>query len=248
VIKRRPTEFNTFSIAARCQRTGMYGVAVSTAALAVGGFVPFACCGVGAIATQCCTNPYFGVRGLKMLAEGLSASEVLANLVQDDKGRDFRQVSVVDARGQAVSFTGAKATPWAGHCVGDGYAVAGNTLVGGETIRSMARAFEESAEESLPERLVRALEAGQAAGGDKRGKQSAALYVVHTEDYGWVDLRVDDHADPVAELRRLWNLHRETLLPFMEMFPTKADPVGVLEDEEWERIEREIAEKKKCCP
>ena len=106
----------------------------------------------------------------------------------------------------------------------------------------MARAFEESESEMLPERLVRTLEAGQAAGGDRRGKQSAALYVVHTEDYGLVDLRVDDHTDPVAELRRLWELHRRTLLPFMTMFPTKSNPLGVLDWSEWERVEQEIAQ------
>jgi uncharacterized Ntn-hydrolase superfamily protein len=189
------------------------------------------------------TNPYWGIQGLKLLSDGVPAEKVLSQVLQDDKGREWRQVSVVDSQGRSAAFTGANAPSWAGHLTGDGYAVAGNTLVGEETIRALAQAFEESESEMLPERLVRSLEAGQAAGGDRRGKQSAALYVVHTEEYGWVDLRVDDHIDPVAELRRLWELHRRTLLPFMTMFPTKSNPAGVYDWAEWERVLQEITQK-----
>lgn len=242
MTRRCAVVFNTFSVAAHCPCTGMFGVAVATAALAVGGFVPFARSGVGAVATQCCTNPYAGIRGLELLEDGMSADSALARVLQHDEGREWRQISIVDVSGQSAAFTGSQAPSWAGHLTGDGYAVAGNTLVGETTVRAMAHAFEESEGEMLPERLLCSLEAGQAAGGDRRGKQSSALYVVHTEAYGLVDLRVDDHADPIGELRRLWELHRRTLLPFMAMFPTRSRPAGVLDPREWQRVEREIAE------
>lgn len=219
---------STFSIAARCPRTGMLGVAVSTAVPGVGALCPFARANVGAIATQSFVNPYLGIDGLKLLAGGPPAREALDRLIADDPGRSVRQVGVVDASGRAAAYSGAECVPWFGHLVGDGYAVQGNMLVGEETLRALAASFASSAHEDLPERLVRALEAGQAAGGDKRGRQSAALLVVHEEEYPYIELRVDEHPDPVFELRRVFEVAKRQLLPFVTGLPTRRQPLGSL--------------------
>lgn len=201
----------TFSIVARCPRTGMLGVGTSSCALATGAAVPFAGAGVGAIATQSFVNPFLGIDGLKLLASGLSPTEALARLLPGDPGRDMRQLLMVDAQGRTAAHTGSRCIAWCGHLSEPGYAVGGNILVGQETIRAMAEAFEASSEEELSERLMRALEAGQAAGGDRRGRQSAGLLVVHREEYPHLDVRVDDHPDPVAELRRVFEVAKQEL-------------------------------------
>lgn len=219
----------TFSIAARCPETGMVGVAVSTALLCVGQLVPFARAGVGAVATQSFVNPYLGLRGLDYLAEGMDAAVARDRLAAEDEGRALRQFSVVDRHGNSAAYTGVDCVPWCGHREGDGYAVAGNMLVGEETIAAMAAAYEDAADQPFPERLVRALEAGQAAGGDRRGRQSAALKVCDTEDYPSVDIRVDDHAEPVAELRRIWGLYNQGFGDVLRMMPTKAQPAGLFD-------------------
>lgn len=224
-------QLNTFSIAARCPRTGMLGVAVSTAVPAVGGICSFIKEGVGAIATQSWVNPYLGIDGLKLLESGLSAEETLEKLLADDPGRDDRQIGIVDSKGRAASFTGASCVTWAGHIVGDGFAVQGNMLVGAETVSAMAEAARSSEAFDLPERLMLVLEAGQAAGGDKRGKQSAALKVYNREAYPWLDLRVDEHRNPVAELRRIFEIAKHQLLPFVKGMPTRQDPLAKLPGE-----------------
>lgn len=193
----------TFSITAYCPRTGDLGIAVSTAIPAVGAINPFARAHVGAIATQSWSNPYLGIDGLALLAAGLSPPHALDQLLRDDPNREERQLSIVDAQGRAVAFTGDQVEPWKGHIVGHGYAVAGNLLVGEGTILAMVEAFQD-ANGSLAERMLIALEAGQAAGGDKRGRVSSALLVVRDEEYPYIDLRVDDHPEPVAELRRIF--------------------------------------------
>jgi uncharacterized Ntn-hydrolase superfamily protein len=216
----------TFSIAARCPESGMFGVGVSTAVICVGALCPFPRAGVGAVATQSFVNPYIGLKGLDYLAQGMDAQSALERLAAEDEGHDVRQFTVVDSAGRSAAYSGKDCIGWFGHRTGDGYAVAGNMLVGEATIAEMARAFEASRGEHLAERLVRALEAGQAAGGDKRGRISAAVKVCHTEDYPLVDIRVDDSPQPVAELRRIWGLYLESLKPFMEMMPSKAHPAG----------------------
>lgn len=216
----------TFSIAARCPETGMVGVGVSTALLCVGQLCPFPRAGVGAIATQSFVNPYLGLHGLDYLEQGMDAAAVRDRLAQEDAGRTLRQFSVVDRNGHSAAYTGSDCVTWCGHRTGDGYAVAGNMLVGEETIVAMAGAYEANAAEPFAERLVRALEAGQAAGGDKRGRQSAALKVMDTEDYPIIDIRVDDHPDPVAELRRIWGLYHQGFSDVLRMMPTKAHPAG----------------------
>jgi uncharacterized Ntn-hydrolase superfamily protein len=224
-------EVNTFSVSARCSRTGMLGVAVSTAVPGVGGICPFVESGVGAISTQSWVNPYLGIDGLKLLRNGAAAEEALRRLLQDDPGRDVRQVGIVDNQGRSASWSGPACTSWFGHLTGPDYAIQGNMLVGEATIAAMAKAFTESVALSLPERLVAVLEAGQRAGGDKRGRQSAALLVYKTEGYPYLSLRVDEHAYPVAELRRVFEIARHQLLPFVDGMPSRLDPLGSLPKE-----------------
>lgn len=222
---------NTFSISARCSRTGMLGVAVSTAVPGVGGICPFVKEGVGAIATQSWVNPYLGIDGLKLLAKGLTAQDVLDRLIGEDPGRDDRQVGVVDASGRAAAYTGSGCVEWAGHVIGDGFSVQGNMLAGAATVERMADAVAGTSPLVLPERLMIALEAGQAAGGDKRGKQSAAIKVFHQEEYPWLDLRVDEHRHPVAELRRVFEVAKQQVVPFVVGMPSRANPLGSLPQE-----------------
>ena len=222
----RLIELNTFSISARCARTGMLGVAVSTAVPAVGGICSFVRPGVGAIATQSWVNPYLGIDGLKLLESGLSAEDTLDKLIAEDPGRDDRQLGIVDANGAAAGYTGTSCVDWAGHIVGEGFSVQGNMLISSATVERMAAATRESAALSLPERLMVVLEAGQAAGGDKRGKQSAALKVFNTEEFPWFDIRVDEHRNPVAELRRIFEIASKQLLPFTMGMPSRKDPIG----------------------
>ncbi len=224
-------QLNTFSIAARCPRTGMLGVAVSTAVPAVGGICSYIKEGVGAIATQSWVNPYLGIDGLKLLEQGLSAEETLTRLIADDPGRDDRQVGIVDAQGRVAAHTGANCVNYAGHVLGHGFTVQGNMLVGAETINAMAAAAKASEASDLTERLMLVLEAGQAAGGDKRGKQSAALKVFNREAYPWLDIRVDEHRNPVAELRRIFEIAKHQLLTFTKGMPTRANPLASLPSE-----------------
>jgi uncharacterized Ntn-hydrolase superfamily protein len=204
---------STYSIAACDLAAGQWGVAVQSKFLAVGSVVPWAAPGVGAIATQAWANPQYGPSGLELLIEGLAAQEVVARLTGDDEGRETRQLGVVDAHGRAASFTGAECNDWAGGRTGPCYAAQGNILVSGETVDALAETFAATTPLPLAERLLACLAAAQEAGGDSRGQQSSALLVVERGGgYGalsdtLVDLRVDDHEQPVAELARLHDLH-----------------------------------------
>ena len=203
----------TYSIAA-WDGERRWGVATQSKFLAVGSVVPWAAAEVGAIATQAYANPRYGPEGLELLRRGHSAEEVVERLTSADEGRAARQVGIVDAKGGSASFTGAECFDWAGGRTGDGYAAQGNILVSQATVDAIADAFEASAGTPLGERLLDALDAGQAAGGDKRGQQSAALIVVE-RDGGYaglsdvaIDVRIDDHARPLEELRRLYEAHQ----------------------------------------
>ena len=220
----------TFSIVGRCPRSGMLGVAVSTAVPAVGALCPHVKAEVGAVSTQSWVNPYLAIEALEFMEGGLSGPEALDRVMAADDGADLRQIGVVDAQGRSASWSGEGCTPWYGHITGADFAVQGNMLVGEATLTAMAEAFQGNAAQDLAERLLLALEAGNAAGGDKRGKQSAALRVHHTEDYPWLDLRVDEHAQPVAELRRVATIARLQLLPFVEGMPKRGQPAGGLPD------------------
>lgn len=221
-------QLNTFSISARCSRTGMLGVAVSTAVPGVGGICPFIKPGVGAISTQSWVNPYLGIDGLVLLEEGMSAADAMKKLTDDDPDRAVRQVGIVDAAGNSAAWTGEDCVPWAGHRTAEGVSVQGNMLTGPETVDAMFEAFAAAEALELPERLLVTLEAGQAAGGDKRGKQSAAVKVFHRELYPLVDLRVDEHRHPVAELRRVFEVARHQYMPFMKGLPKRDDAHGAL--------------------
>jgi uncharacterized Ntn-hydrolase superfamily protein len=201
---------STFSIVAADPATGEVGVAVQSKYFAVGNVVPWAKAGVGAVATQAAGIAGYGPHLLALLEEGLAPAEAIERALADDPARETRQLGVVTAAGEAASFTGAECNAWAGHETGPGFAVQGNILAGEEVVRGMARAFRETPGK-LAERLVAALEAGQAAGGDKRGQQSAAVLVERAGEGAGrrlgldrvCDLRVDDHEQPIAELRRL---------------------------------------------
>ena len=203
----------TFSIVAYDPTKDEWGVAVQSKFLAVGSAVPWARAGAGAVATQSWANTSYGPRGLTMMEEGMPAEEVIASLTKDDSDRALRQVGVVDAKGNAAAFTGEECYDWAGHVVGQHYACQGNILVGEDTVEAIARTFEEETQGALVERLLAALQAGQKAGGDRRGQQSAAILVVKEKGgYGgfndrYVDLRVDERPTPIDELARLLKLH-----------------------------------------
>jgi uncharacterized Ntn-hydrolase superfamily protein len=209
---------STFSIAAGDPETGDLGIAVQSKFLAVGAVVPWARAGVGAIATQAWANTSFGPEGLALMSAGSSAREAVDRLVGSDPDSGHRQVGAVDALGQAATFTGPECMPWAGGRTGLGYSCQGNILVGEATVAAMAETFERTPG-GLWDRLVAALEAGQAAGGDSRGQQSAALLVVRAgggyagRNDRFIDLRVDDHPAPIDELRRLLDLHKLYLFP-----------------------------------
>jgi uncharacterized Ntn-hydrolase superfamily protein len=203
----------TFSIAARSDDGTAWGVAVASKFLAVGSAVPAAVMGVGAVATQAYANTLYKRDGLARLAAGESADEVVAGLLAADDERDHRQVGVVDAIGGSATYTGAECLDWAGGTRGDGFAIQGNILVGPQVVDAMRAAWLEEASKPFPDRLVAALAAGDATGGDRRGRQSAALLVVSEsgaytpgDDLAY-DLRIDDHADPCGELTRLLALH-----------------------------------------
>jgi uncharacterized Ntn-hydrolase superfamily protein len=205
-------KLSTFSIVACDLDEKAWGVAVASKFPAVGAVVPWAQAGTGAVATQSYANTSFGPHGLELMASGLSAEGTLTKLLEDDDERELRQVGLVDASGQAATFTGYKCFEWAGGLTGPGYAIQGNILVGEQVISAMQAAFVEGGG-NLPSRLYTALLAGDRAGGDKRGRQSASIYVVKPEgSYGgfidrWIDYRVDDHEDPVAKLGGLLEMH-----------------------------------------
>ncbi|MFI6266480.1 DUF1028 domain-containing protein [Micromonospora sp. NPDC051006] len=216
----------TFSIAARCPRTGQLGVGALTARPAVGKLVAHVHSDGGAVATQATPNPFLAYDGLPLLGEGRSPQDVLTELLARDPGREVRQVGMVDRRGRSYAFTGSRTRDWAGHHTGPGYAVQGNRLVGPETLAEIVRVFEESRELDLAERLVLAIEAGEEAGGDRHGARSATVTVIGDQPYPLWDVRVDDAEHPARELRRLHGVFREEVLPTMHGLPTRDDPMG----------------------
>ncbi|MFQ6013515.1 MAG: DUF1028 domain-containing protein [Thermoplasmata archaeon] len=224
----------TFSLVARDPETEDLGVATQSRFIAVGAVVPWARAEVGAVATQAQANVSFGPEGLAHMADGMAPADVLARLVQQDPQAPVRQVGLVNAQGRAAAYTGKECLEWAGHVVGRGFCALGNILASKDVVHDMARAYEE-AEDALPERLLAALQAGQAAGGDRRGQQSAALLVVRAGgSYGgftdrYIDVRVDDHPAPIEELRRIFHVYDLTLLK-------REDPTDVI------RLEGAVAE------
>ncbi|HVJ73112.1 MAG TPA: DUF1028 domain-containing protein [Casimicrobiaceae bacterium] len=233
----------TWSILAR-DASGAFGVAIASRFFAVGALCPHARGGVGALATQALVNPLYGPPGLEMLARGASADEVVRTLTGADAGRDHRQLHVIDTRGTTAAHTGSACIDWCGQLAGDGWSIAGNMLAGSRVIDDTAAAYEAARALPLAERLLAALDAGDAAGGDKRGKQAAALLVVTTEDYPSLTLRVDDHPEPFLELRRLYRKSLERFQPFTACLPSKANPAGITDRAVIEReVERFTAQR-----
>lgn len=230
----------TFSIAARDKATGLLGVAVASKVLAVGAICPFLQANVGAIASQAYLNPKLGVHGLNLLAEGLSAPDALKAVLAEDQGREWRQLNIVDSLGRSAAFNGQHTDPWSEVRTGTNYALGGNLLAGPETVAAMENAFLDK--ESIPfeERLMRVLEAADAAGGDRRGKQSAALHIVYHQPVPYINLRVDNHAEPVRELRLMLDLALKTgLLDFTYRIADTLMPRPLEETMERQRVLRQ---------
>ena len=217
----------TWSIIARDDLTGQFGVAVATKFFAVGARVPHIAAGIGAIATQALINPYYGIDGVRLLREGRQPRDVVETLIAADDGRESRQLHVMDAGGRVACHTGSDCVHWCGHIEGNGFSIAGNMLAGARVLDDTAKAY--VANETMPfaQRLIAAMHAGEAAGGDKRGKQSAALLIHGEEEWSALDLRVDDHADPLAELERLEAVSRERWVHFRPFLPTRKNPAGI---------------------
>jgi uncharacterized Ntn-hydrolase superfamily protein len=217
----------TWSIIARDKPTGQLGVAVATRFFAVGARVPYIAAGVGAVATQALVNPYYGIDGVKLLREGKSPREIVDILLASDSGRETRQVHVMDIQGRIAAHTGKECVDWCGHLAGDGFSVAGSMLAGAAVLDETAKAYAANASSPFARRLLAAMRAGEAAGGDKRGRQSAALLIHDKEEWSALDLRVDDHADPLQELARLERVSREHWTHFRQFLPTRENSVGV---------------------
>jgi len=216
----------TWSIVAR-DPGGAFGIAIASRFFAVGMLCPHARSGVGAVSTQALVNPHYGPLGLDFLSRGLSAREAVDEIISSDLGRDHRQVHLVDRKGESAAHTGSACIDWCGHLAGDGFSVAGNMLAGPAVLERTAETYVRDKDLPFAERLIGALAAGEAAGGDKRGKQAAALLTYTTEDYPALDLRVDDHAEPMAELRRLYAKSLERFQPFATCLPSRANPAGI---------------------
>lgn len=225
----------TWSIIARDHRSGRIGIAVATRAFAVGARVPHIRPGAGAVATQALTNPYYGPRGLALLAAGASAADAVRLLSAADDGRDHRQLHVMDRNGSFAASTGASCVPWCGHLIRDTFSLAGNMLAGPQVLEATAEAYTQGMGRGVPfaRRLIAAMKAGEAAGGDKRGRQSAAL-LIHgpEEDFALLDLRVDDHRTPLDELQRLESVARERWVHYRRYTPSRENPVGLTDRDE----------------
>jgi uncharacterized Ntn-hydrolase superfamily protein len=226
----------TWSIIARDEQTGRVGIAVATRFFAVGAMVPHIKTGAGAIATQAFINPHYGTQGLALLEHGHSAERTVAALTEADEGRHNRQVHAMDRNGSFAAYTGAACIDWCGHGVHSTFSVAGNMLAGPSVLSETVRAYAAQANQSFARRLISAMQAGDAAGGDKRGRQSAALLIHDGEDYPLYDLRVDDHADPLGELARLENVARERWLHFRRQMPGRDRPSGLTDRSQLEEL------------
>jgi len=217
----------TWSIVAHEPNTDAFAVVVATKAFAVGAFCPFVRAGVGAVSTQSMTNRYLGPAILDGMARGLAPAAAIEGALAGDEGRGLRQVHAVDRHGRTAAWTGDNCVAWCGGVSAGGISVAGNMLAGEPTVTATLAAWNASRDLPLPDRLMAAMQAGEAAGGDRRGKQSAAMVVVTTEDFPDLDLRVDDHAAPLQELQRLLAIWKVEGVQRVGMAPSKANPSGL---------------------
>ncbi|MGE0719980.1 MAG: DUF1028 domain-containing protein [Alphaproteobacteria bacterium] len=222
-------EFTTFAISARCPETGKYGVAISTRPIAVGARCPFIAPGVGVVVTMAVTDPRLGPLGINLLKLGYSAKRTLDEIAASDPHIEFRQVSVIDRDGNAVARTGSDNKDWSGHFCEPNMVAMGNGLISERTASAMAETFRATKGDDLENRLMSALEAGRDAGGQHGGQHSAALVVFREQPYPLVDLRVDEHDEPIGELRRIFDLYRPQI-EYYEIRPWQPDALGVVED------------------
>ena len=217
----------TWSIIFHERASGRIAIAVATKFFAVGARVPHVEPQKGAVCTQALVNPLYGPHGLRLIRDGVGAVDVVRILTAPDAGRAHRQLHVMGADGRFAAHTGAECVPWCGHWIGDDMSVAGNMLAGPQVIAETVRFFRENASMPLPRRLIGALKAGEKVGGDKRGKQSAALVIYGNQEYSELDLRVDDHVEPLLELARLEAVSRERWTHFRKFLPTRQNPSGI---------------------
>jgi uncharacterized Ntn-hydrolase superfamily protein len=229
----------TYSIVARDPNSGNLGIAVASRFFAVGSVVPYICSNA-AIASQAFANPMWGVEGIKRLATGEPADAIMADFIHRDAGQAIRQAHMIDANGISVAHTGSDCIDWAGHRIGKDVSVAGNMLAGPQVIDQCIDCYQDNAGKPFAERLLIAMEAGEAAGGDKRGRQAAALRIHQHQNYPILDLRADDHADPLAELRRLHAVAQERMVHFAHTFATDDNFSGTTDRTE---LDRAIAER-----
>lgn len=232
----------TWSIVAKDESTGAFGVLCASRALAVGAVVPYGAGRTGALATQALANPFYGVDGLRMLQEGCSSQDVVAALSAVDDGREHRQIHVVDREGRPAVYTGACCIDWSGGSVDAHVSVAGNMLAGPQVVDETLRSYLEAESLDFDERLIVAMEAGDRAGGDRRGRQSCAIRIWTDAPFPVLDLRVDDHPEPLRELRRLWRLAHQGYVPFQRALPSRARPAGSTDRDALYRACAEYAE------
>ena len=235
----------TFSIAGRDPATGAIGIAVASRFFACGAMVPYVSARSG-FASQAFINPLWGLDGLPRLDKGEAPEQVLANLIAQDQGQANRQAHMIAPDGRIAQHTGAQCVPWAGHCMAENVSIAGNMLAERAVIEEMLRAWQMASDQPVAARLLTAMEAGEAAGGDKRGRQAAGLLVHEGQPYPALNLRVDDHADPLVELRRLLAVSEERFALFRSAMPTRENPSGMLDrtplDKAIAEKERQLAE------
>lgn len=216
----------TWSIIAKDEHTGAFGILCASRALAVGAVVPYGAGRTGVLATQAFANPFFGIDGLRMLQEGCPSQDVVDALAASDDGRDHRQVHTIDREGRPAGFTGAACIDWSGGAIGPQVSVAGNMLAGPQVVEETLSAYLAAADLDFDERLIVAMEAGERAGGDKRGRQSCVIRIWSDAPFPSFDLRVDDSPEPLPELRRLWRLAHQGYAPFQRALPSRANPAG----------------------
>jgi len=217
----------TWSIVFRERVSGRIAIAVATKFFAVGARVPYIAPRKGAVATQALVNPLYGIDGLQLVRDGIGAQDVVRILTARDEGQAHRQVHVLGADGRFAAHTGAECVPWCGHWIGEDFSVAGNMLAGPQVVAETVRVMRERTDLELPRRLIAAMKAGEKVGGDKRGKQSAALVIYGQDEHSELDLRVDDHVEPLLELARLESVSRELWTNIRPFLATRANPAGI---------------------
>lgn len=236
MIERRVIlEANTFSIIARCERSNQIGIAIASAIPAIGSLSIYALANIGAVATQAFINPYIGIKGLRYLKEGNNAKKAYERILSGEPVPELRQFAVLDITGKSAAFTGNKCPDFSGHLTGENYAIIGNRLASWNVLKQMKQTFITSINASLSTRLIDVLKTADLSGGDKFGKQSAALLIVEEEDYPLIDLRVDDHPDPIIELERIHDVVKKEREALTSTLPTKEYPAGKINYEQWRK-------------